>query len=99
MQPHQFPGDDALSLCPLTYFRDYPSIEGPAFNLHLHWTKGILPVPGGLDDQPADYQLVIAAVEHGVNAGRRRLQEVEQRRAEREAGKGNKGRSPTRGRR
>ena len=90
MQPHLYPGDKPVSLCPLTYFRDHPAIEGVAFGLHLHWSRGILPAPGGLDDQGADFALVVTAVENGVQAGRARLQEVEQKKAERKGGSGAK---------
>lgn len=49
---------------------------------------------GGMDDQAADFEITVAAVEHGVNAGQQRLQEVAQRKAERDGNKGtsNKGR-------
>lgn len=85
MQPHPFPEDPAVSLCPLRYFRDNPSIEAEAFTLHLNWSRGILPVSGGADDQAANFQLVVMAVEHGVQVGRARLQEVERKQAERKA--------------
>lgn len=88
MQPHTFPGDAPKFTCPLTYFRDHPEIEGDAFNLHLHWSHGMLPAAGGMDDQAADYALVVTMTEHGIQAGRTRLQEVEQRKAERKTGGG-----------
>lgn len=99
MQPHIFPGDKPVSCCPLTFFRDHPDIEGVAFGLHLHWSRGILPAPGGTDDQAADFALTVTAVEHGVQAGRARLQEVEQKKAERNSkGGAGKGSARTRGR-
>lgn len=83
MQFHVFPGDKPMGLCPLGAFRDNPVLEPKAFGLHLHWTKGILPSIGALDDQAADVNLTIIAVENGTIAGQNRLQEVEQQKAER----------------
>lgn len=94
MQPHIFPGDEPKFTCHLRFFRDNPGIEGTAFNLHLHWSHGILPAPGGIDDQAADFSLVVASVEYGVQAGRARLQEVEQREAKR---KTDGGKRPSKG--
>jgi len=85
MQFHVYPGDSPMSLCPLQAFRDNPGLEVKAFSLHLHWTKGILPHAGALEDQAADYNLTIVAVENGTSAGQNRLQEVEQRKAERQS--------------
>jgi len=83
MQPHPFPGDPPVFTCPLGYFRDHPEMEGMGFSLHLHWTHGILPEAGGLEDQAAGFASTMTAMENGVQAGRQRLQEVEQRKAER----------------
>lgn len=73
-------------MCPLVFFRDNPDAEDRLYVLHLNWTKGILPEPGGLDDQPAAYPSAMAAVEAGMNAAQevkmeqtRRDQERKQR--------------------
>ena len=95
MQPHIFPDDKPQALCPLVYFRDNPAMEGKAFTLHLHWSNGILPNMGGLDDQAAIFNDVIIAVDVGVKAGRERLQEMAQKKAEMDARtKSGKGRKP-----
>lgn len=84
MQPHVFPGDKPIGLCPLGYFRDNPEMEYKAFSLHMNWERGILPVPGGLDDQPVGYMAVITATETGVKSGQARVQEVQMKKAERQ---------------
>lgn len=82
MQPNPYPGDDALSLCPLATFRDDPHLEGVAFDLHLHWSKGILPDEGGMDDQANLVRYIVVATENGMRIGQARLQEVAQHQAE-----------------
>lgn len=96
MQPHPFMDDSPISLCPLQAFRDQPELEGLVFALHQHWSHGILPSSGGVDDQPANYSAVVLATEAGLVHARERRQLIAQRQAEmdsrRKGNKGNKGR-------
>jgi hypothetical protein len=99
-QPYPYASDSAISLCPLTYFRDNPEMEAKVFHLHLHWQKGILPAPGSLDDQAAGFSAVVAAAETGISAGRSRKQEIQMAKADRQnRGTGTQKRGPRRKRR
>jgi len=77
------PDEDAMGFCPLIAFRDQPDLEVYSFSLHRHWSKGILPTQGGLDEQPANYQNLILATDTGIAIGRETMQEVAQRKADR----------------
>lgn len=82
MQPHPFMNDPVIGLCPLQAFRDNPEMEAISFALHQHWSHGILPSPGGLDDQPANYSAVVLSTEAGVVHGRERRRLIAEREAE-----------------
>ena len=98
MQPHPFLDDSPVSLCPLQAFRDQPELEGLVFALHQHWSHGILPAPGGLDDQAANYSAAILATEAGLVHARERRQLIAQREAEMQSRrKGNRGKGKRRG--
>ena len=56
-------------------------MEAISFSLHHHWTKGIMPNEGGLDDQANLYGPLVLAVERGVVEGRNRLEEIAHRKA------------------
>lgn len=94
-QPYPYPDDDVESLCPLVYFRDHPQAEVAAFDLHRHWSQGILPEAGGLMDQAAVYRPFILAVDTGIAVGRDMRLQIEQRKADherRQPAKGGSGR-------
>jgi len=89
-QPYPLQDEPPIGLCPLRAFKDQPDLEAYSFSLHRHWSNGILPAQGGLAEQPANYENVILATDTGLALGQSALQEISQRKADRQNRKKNR---------
>lgn len=94
-QPHAPPWESsAVSLCPLAFRRDNPETFFEFAGLYVYWEKGILPAPGGPSEQTQAYGDGILAFAAGTEAGRRKRQEIDAKKAQPRA----RGRAGGRGR-